>query len=195
MNQIRKRADAEIERLDEVWDRFRNLKVQDLEGDEILYREMRDRFGMYFQGGMGAAALQTRLESFDLEAEAESLREIIRTGKGQKKTRALKRLKVVSAFLNTRNSPDGHGPRLRPGHPAGPAPDGAARRWPVRDLATSTTCTAGSSTATTASSGCSTSARPRSSSTTRSGCCRRPSTRCSTTAAAAVRSPVRATAR
>ena len=28
----------------------------------------------------------------------------------------------------------GHGPRLRPGHPAGPAPDGAARRWPVRDL-------------------------------------------------------------
>ncbi len=107
MNQIRKRADAEIERLDAVWDRFRNLKVQDLEGDEILYREMRDRFGMYFQGGMGAAALQQRLESFDLEAEAESLREIIRTGKGQKKTRALKRLKVVSAFLNTRNSPMG----------------------------------------------------------------------------------------
>ena len=29
--------------------------------------------------------------------------------------------------------PDGHGARLRPGHPAGPAPDGAARRWPVRD--------------------------------------------------------------
>ena len=68
---------------------------------------MRDRFGMYFQGGMGAAAMQKRLESFDLEAEAESLREIIRTGKGQKKTRALKRLKVVSAFLNTRNSPMG----------------------------------------------------------------------------------------
>ena len=107
MNQIRKRADAEIERIDNVWDRFKNLKVQDLEGDEILYREMRDRFGMYFQGGMGAAALQRRLESFDLEAEAESLREIIRTGKGQKKTRALKRLKVVSAFLNTRNSPMG----------------------------------------------------------------------------------------
>jgi DNA-directed RNA polymerase subunit beta' len=107
MNQIRKRADAEVDRLDTVWDRFKNLKVQDLEGDEMLYREMRDRFGMYFQGGMGAAALQKRLESFDLEAEAESLREIIRTGKGQKKTRALKRLKVVSAFLNTRNSPMG----------------------------------------------------------------------------------------
>ena len=87
--------------------RFKNLKVQDLDGDEMLYREMRDRFGEYFEGGMGAAALQRLLETFDLEAEAESLRETIRTGKGQKKTRALKRLKVVSAFLNTRNSPMG----------------------------------------------------------------------------------------
>ena len=107
MNQIRNRPTPRSSASTTVWDRFKNLKVQDLEGDEILYREMRDRFGMYFQGGMGAAALQKRLESFDLEAEAESLREIIRTGKGQKKTRALKRLKVVSAFLNTRNSPMG----------------------------------------------------------------------------------------
>ena len=107
MAQIRRRADAEIARLEEVWDRFKNLKVQDLEGDELLYREMRDRFGIYFSGGMGAAAIQKRLETFDLDAEAEKLREIIRTGKGQRKTRALKRLKVVSAFLNTTNSPMG----------------------------------------------------------------------------------------
>src|SRR4051794_10322921 len=105
MAQLRKRADADIDRLQQVWDRFKNLKVQDLEGDEILYREMRDRFGMYFEGGMGAAAIQSRLQSFDLEAEAASLRETIRSGKGQRKTRALKRLKVVSAFLTTRNSP------------------------------------------------------------------------------------------
>ncbi|GAB2684973.1 DNA-directed RNA polymerase subunit beta' [Thalassiella azotivora] len=107
MNQIRRRADAEIERLEQVWDRFTKLKVADLEGDEMLYRELKDRFGLYFEGSMGAAAIQKRLESFDLEAEAESLREIIRTGKGQKKTRALKRLKVVSAFLTTKNSPLG----------------------------------------------------------------------------------------
>ena len=107
MAQLRKRADADIDRLQQVWDRFKNLKVQDLEGDEILYREMRERFGLYFEGGMGAAAIQKRLESFDLDAEAENLRETIRTGKGQRKTRALKRLKVVSAFLTTRNSPMG----------------------------------------------------------------------------------------
>jgi DNA-directed RNA polymerase subunit beta' len=107
MSQIRKRADAEIDRLNAVWDRFRTLKVQDLEGDEMLYREMRDRFGLYFRGGMGAQAIKERLESFDLEGEALNLREIIRTGKGQKKTRALKRLKVVSAFLTTRNDARG----------------------------------------------------------------------------------------
>ncbi|KNX36359.1 DNA-directed RNA polymerase subunit beta' [Luteipulveratus halotolerans] len=107
MNQLRKRADQQIERLEQVWDRFKNLKVQDLEGDEVLYREMRDRFGLYFEGGMGAAALQKRLETFDLDAEADSLREIIATGKGQKKTRALKRLKVVTAFQQTKNSPSG----------------------------------------------------------------------------------------
>ncbi|OIV39196.1 DNA-directed RNA polymerase subunit beta' [Mangrovactinospora gilvigrisea] len=107
MKQLRDRAQRELDRLDEVWSRFKSLKVQDLEGDELLYRELRDRFGTYFSGAMGAAALQKRLESFDLDEEAEKLREIIRTGKGQKKTRALKRLKVVSAFLQTRNSPTG----------------------------------------------------------------------------------------
>src|SRR5579859_5830045 len=105
--QIRDRAGKEIDRLDEVWSRFKGLKVQDLEGDELLYREMRDRYGRYFRGGMGAQAIQDRLASFDLEAEAQNLRDTIRTGKGQKKARALKRLKVVSAFLNTRNSPMG----------------------------------------------------------------------------------------
>ena len=107
MNQIRRRAQEKIDRLDSVLSRFRDLKVQDLEADEMLYRELRDRFGEYFEGGMGAEALQRRLADFDLEAEAESLRETIRNGKGQKKARALKRLKVVSAFLNTRNSPMG----------------------------------------------------------------------------------------
>jgi DNA-directed RNA polymerase subunit beta' len=105
--QIRDRAGREIDRLEEVWNRFKNLKVQDLEGDEQLYREMRDRFGRYFRGGMGAQAIQERLASFDLEGEARSLRETIRSGKGQRKARALKRLKVVSAFLSTRNSPMG----------------------------------------------------------------------------------------
>ena len=107
MANIRKRADGEIERLDAVFDRFANLKVQDLEGDELLYRELSRRYGSYFKGSMGAEAIQKRLQDFDLEAEAESLCDIIANGRGQRKVRALKRLKVVNAFLTTTNSPVG----------------------------------------------------------------------------------------
>ncbi len=107
MKQIRDRAQRDLDRLDAVWTRFKTLKVQDLEGDEVIYREMKNRFGKYFEGYMGAEAIKRRLETFDLAAEAEELRETIKTGKGQRKTRALKRLKVVRAFLDTGNSPLG----------------------------------------------------------------------------------------
>jgi DNA-directed RNA polymerase subunit beta' len=107
LRQIRDRAQRELDKLTEVLDTFRKLEPKQLIADELLYRELRDRFGQYFTGGMGAEALQRLLESFDLDGEAESLRETIRSGKGQKKVRALKRLKVVAAFLNTRNSPMG----------------------------------------------------------------------------------------
>ena len=104
---VRKRYEREVAHLENVWERFKSLKVADLEGNEALYRSMVDKYGMYFEGAMGAEAIKKRLESFDLEAEAEALKEIIQTGKGQKKTRALKRLKVVNAFLTTNNSPLG----------------------------------------------------------------------------------------
>ena len=107
MRQLRDRAQREIDRLEEVLDTFRKLEVKQLIADEGLYRELRDRFGEYFEGGMGAAALQKLLADFDLDAEAVSLRDTIRNGKGQRKLRALKRLKVVAAFLQTRNSPMG----------------------------------------------------------------------------------------
>ena len=70
MRQIRDRAQREIDRLDEVLDTFRKLDVKQLISDEMLYRELRDRFGEYFEGGMGAEALQTLLQNFDLDAEA-----------------------------------------------------------------------------------------------------------------------------
>ncbi|NDE54697.1 MAG: DNA-directed RNA polymerase subunit beta', partial [Actinobacteria bacterium] len=105
LKNIRERAQKELDRLEEVWTRFKNLKVQDLEGDENLYREMRDRYGIYFKGYMGATAIQKRLETFDLKTEFDKLNELAETGKGQKKTRAIKRLKVVNSFLSTSNNP------------------------------------------------------------------------------------------
>ena len=105
--QLRNQYQRRIDRAQAVWDRFKSLKVQDLEGDEILYRDMKQRYGKYFTGYMGAEAIKRRLETFDLQAEAEKLRETIANGKGQRKTRALKRLKVVAAFLSGNNNPSG----------------------------------------------------------------------------------------
>jgi len=107
MRQIRDRAQREVDRLDEVLDTFRKLERKQLITDELLYRELRDRFGEYFTGAMGAEAIKSLVQNLDLEAEADNLRETIRSGKGQRKIRALKRLKVVAAFLNTTNSPLG----------------------------------------------------------------------------------------
>ena len=104
---IRRKADNDLDLVNKVWDRFKGLKVGDLEGDENLYRELKLRYGIYFEGSMGADAIQKRLATFDLEAESTLLREIIATGTGQRKTRALKRLKVVNSFLVTENSPLG----------------------------------------------------------------------------------------
>jgi len=102
---IRERSQKELDRLEEVWKLFKDLKVGDLEGDENLYRDMRNRYGIYFEGYMGATAIQKRLESFDLQAEYDKLTDVAENGKGQKKTRAIKRLKVVNSFLNTNNKP------------------------------------------------------------------------------------------
>ena len=107
MRHIRERAEREIDRLDEIWNTFVKLAPKQMIVDENIYNELVDRYEDYFTGGMGAEAIQTLIRSFDLEAEAESLREVIRDGKGQKKLRALKRLKVVAAFLRSGNDPAG----------------------------------------------------------------------------------------
>ena len=105
MARIRKRFDGDIEGLEVVWENFKNLKVGALIGDERLYRAMLARYGTYFKGDMGAAAIQKRLETFDLQAELDKLRQTIASDSGPRKARAIKRLKVINAFIVTGNSP------------------------------------------------------------------------------------------
>src|SRR5438046_9074934 len=44
----------ETDHLDEVLTAFKNLKVKQLVADDTVYRSLRERFGDYFDGGMGA---------------------------------------------------------------------------------------------------------------------------------------------
>jgi DNA-directed RNA polymerase subunit beta' len=105
-------AEDSRERLDQTWLLFKDLEPKMIVNDEQLFRELKDRFGspygfgVYFRGGMGAESIRELLKDLDLVAEAANLRETIRTSKGQKQQRAIKRLKVVNAFITSENRPE-----------------------------------------------------------------------------------------
>jgi DNA-directed RNA polymerase subunit beta' len=108
----REAAVDSVARLEQTWQLFSELEPKMIVNDEMLFRELKDRFGspygfgVYFKGGMGAEAIRDLLKDLDLDAEAKSLRETIRTSKGQKQQRAIKRLKVVNAFITSENRPE-----------------------------------------------------------------------------------------
>ncbi len=105
MGQARKSFDEQIAQLERVWEDFRTLKVGHLKPEDAVFHDLQDRFGIYFEAYMGAEAIQKRLQAFDLDAESIELHDQIANGKGQKKIRAIKRLRVVNSFLQTGNSP------------------------------------------------------------------------------------------
>lgn len=84
---------------------FLKITPKQLVPDADVYREMTINYRDYFKGGMGAEAIRDLLDAMDLEEVSDELRETIRTGKGQKRAKAIKRLKVVDAFLKSDNKP------------------------------------------------------------------------------------------
>jgi DNA-directed RNA polymerase subunit beta' len=103
--EIRARYEEEIAQLQLVWDTLRALKPKQLIDDERVWRELTDRYHEYFAGGMGAEAVKDLVSRLDLDNVESELKETIATAKGQRKAKAIKRLKVVSAF--NKRSDDG----------------------------------------------------------------------------------------
>ncbi|HEX4518601.1 MAG TPA: DNA-directed RNA polymerase subunit beta' [Gaiellaceae bacterium] len=108
----REAAVDSVNRLEETWTLFREAEPKKVVNDEQLFRELKDRFGspygfgIYFRGGMGAESIRDLLRELDLNEESRSLRDTIRTSKGQKQQRAIKRLKVCQAFVKSENKPE-----------------------------------------------------------------------------------------
>ncbi|HET7235890.1 MAG TPA: DNA-directed RNA polymerase subunit beta' [Actinomycetota bacterium] len=107
VDRITEATKRDTEHLDETLTAFKALSIKQLVADDAVYRSLRERFGDYFDGGMGAESIKRLLQDLKLEEEAASLREQIETGKGTRRLKAIKRLKVVSNFTEGRNSPMG----------------------------------------------------------------------------------------
>ncbi len=65
---------------------------------EGRYRELNMKFGQVFKAGIGAEALQLLLEEIDLKKLVEDLRKESEEAQGQKKKKALKRLKLIEGM-------------------------------------------------------------------------------------------------
>ncbi len=89
-----------------AFDEFCKIEPKHLIADEQLYREMKLRWGNYFRGGMGAEAVKDLLSQMDLDDLSAELRDQIQEGKGQRRLKAVKRLKVVASFKTSGNRPE-----------------------------------------------------------------------------------------
>src|SRR6202051_3231447 len=73
---------------------------------EQKYREHREKYGTAFKAGMGAEAIRELLRDLNLRKLQEDLRVEFQAPTGQKRLKAIKRLEVVEAFLNSGNKPE-----------------------------------------------------------------------------------------
>ena len=111
---IREQYEQELDVLNRAWDEFTSLFSRQIIEEDMLWRELEDRWGEYFEGGMGAAALANLIGRIDFDNEEVKLRAMIDPPEGQKplsaqrKQKAIKRLKIVAAF----NRRDEHGRRV-----------------------------------------------------------------------------------
>ena len=111
---IREQYEQELDVLNRAWDEFTGLFSRQIIEEDMLWRELEDRWGEYFEGGMGADALAQLIDRIDFDNEEVKLRVMIDPPEGQKplsaqrKQKAIKRLKIVAAF----NRRDEHGRRV-----------------------------------------------------------------------------------
>jgi len=112
---IRERYEMELDLLARTWDEFKGLHSRLIIDDELLWRELRDRYGDYFEGGTGADAIKSLIDRIDFDEEEIKLRDAIdhvTSGRkplsAQRRQKAIKRLKIVASF----NQRDDHGRRV-----------------------------------------------------------------------------------
>ena len=89
-----------------------HAQIDELEGlramqllTEANYRELRDKYGDIFKADMGAEGILAILQQMDLETLKLHLHEEIVTTSGQRRKKAIKRLRVVESLIKSGNRP------------------------------------------------------------------------------------------
>src|SRR6202171_4427352 len=72
---------------------------------DTQFRDYSERFGRAFRAGIGAEAVRELLSRIELQSEMYRLREESKSSSGQRKQKAIKRLKVVEDFRKSNASP------------------------------------------------------------------------------------------
>jgi DNA-directed RNA polymerase subunit beta' len=106
LKDAREEAEDALAIRQQIFELFAKLSERQLIADETAYRELKLHYGDYFRGGMGAEAIKDLLEAIDLEAESDDQRNTIKKSKGQKRARAIKRLKVTQSFATSNQRPE-----------------------------------------------------------------------------------------
>ena len=86
-------------------DELENLRPMDLLTD-AQYRELRDKYENIFKASMGAEGILNTLQQMDLEQIKLDLHSEILTSSGQRRKKAIKRLRVVEALIKSGNQPE-----------------------------------------------------------------------------------------
>ncbi|WP_041534631.1 DNA-directed RNA polymerase subunit beta' [Pediococcus claussenii] len=73
---------------------------------EREYRDKLAEYGNEFVAKIGGEAIHALLATVDLEKEAADLKEELKEASGQKRTRAVRRLDIVEAFIKSGNKPE-----------------------------------------------------------------------------------------
>ena len=90
------------EEMQSTIDELEDLRISQLIADS-RYRELREQYGNVFRAMMGAEGILEILNQIDLEALREQLLNEMRSTSGQRRKKAIKRLRIVEAFRRSGN--------------------------------------------------------------------------------------------
>jgi DNA-directed RNA polymerase subunit beta' len=109
--QLQEQAQGTKDELRKIRDELESLKPMQTLG-ETEYRNLDERYGAgakggrVFGAGMGAEAIREIISRMDLEELARSLHVEVRTSSGQRRKKAIKRLRLIEAFRRSGTRPD-----------------------------------------------------------------------------------------